>query len=79
MITKSELIDRLRKLRHEGEGTISLLSSHLNDIPSFSQVKPEAQEEIRSIILTLIRESEEHTALLEEAVEKVKEAGQDAY
>ncbi len=79
MITKDELIARLRQLHNEKELAIPIYTKHLESTFFFSHFKPEAQEEIKKMLLTLAMESEVHARTFEAIIKKVKESEQDVY
>ena len=79
MITKDKLIARLKQLRNEEELAIPIYAKHLENTFFLSHIKPEAQKEIKSILLTLAAESEGHARAFEAIIKKVKESEQDVY
>jgi rubrerythrin len=79
VIKKNELIIRLLQLHREEESAISIYTKHLENTFPLPRIRPEAQEEIKSMLLTLIMESEVHTRMFEEILKKVKESKKDVY
>lgn len=79
MITKDELIARAKQLHDQEVSAISIYTQHLENTFPLPRIKPEAQEEIKSLLLTLIMESEVHTRMFEAIIKEVKESNQDVY
>lgn len=79
MIKKEELIARLKQLQSEEEKAIPIYAKHLEKTSFLSHLKPDAQKEIKSILLTLASESEGHAKVFETIIKKVTGSEQDVY
>jgi rubrerythrin len=79
VITKDELISQLRQLHNEEELAIPIYTKHLESTFFLSDIKPEARDEIKSMLLTLAMESEVHARMFEGLIKKVKESPRDVY
>lgn len=79
MITKDGLIARLNQLYDEEKSAILIYTKHLENTFPLPRIKPEAQEEIKSMLLTLIMESEVHARTFESIIKEVKESARDVY
>lgn len=79
MIKKDDLIAQLKQLRSEEELAIPIYSKHLESTFFLSHIKPAAQEEIKSMLLTLALESEVHARMFEALIKKVEGSKQDVY
>ena len=79
MITKDELIAELEQLHNEKKLAIPIYTAHLENASFLSHLKPESREEIKSMLLTLAKESEGHVRTFEAIIKKVKESKQDVY
>ena len=78
-MTKDELVVRLRQLHNEEELAIPIYTKHLESTFFLSHIKPDAQKEIKSMLLTLAMESEVHARMFEATIKKVKESEKDVY
>ena len=79
MITKDELIAELGQLHDEKKQAIPIYTAHLKSASFLSHLKPESREEIKSMLLTLAKESEGHARIFETIIKEVKESKQDVY
>ena len=79
MMTKDALIARLKQLHHDEELAMPIYTKHLESTFFLSHIKPEAQKEIKSMLLALATESKEHARMFEAIIKKVKESGRDVY
>jgi len=79
MITKDELIAELEQLHNEKKQAIPIYTAHLKNASFLSHLKPESREEIKSMLLTLAKESEGHVRIFETIIKEVKESKQDVY
>lgn len=78
-MTRDELIAQLKQLRNEEELAIPIYAQHLESTFFLSSVKPEAQKEIKEMLLTLAMESEVHARMFEDVIKKVKDSDRDVY
>lgn len=78
-MTKDELIARLKQLKSEEELAIPIYTKHLESTFFLSRIKPEAQAEIKEMLLVLAMESEVHARMFDGAIKKVQESERDVY
>ena len=78
-MTKDELIARLKRLHNEEELAIPIYTKHLESTFFLSRIKPEAQTEIKEMLLTLAMESEVHARMFDAAIKKIQELECDVY
>jgi rubrerythrin len=78
-MTKDELVSQLRQLHNEEELAIPIYTKHLESTFFLSRIKPEAQKEIKEMLLILAMESEVHARMFEATIKKVQDSERDVY
>ena len=78
-MTQEELISRLKQLQNEEEKAILLYIEHLESTFFLSEFSPEAQTEIKEMLLTLALESEVHGRIFEATIKKIRGSEQNVY
>jgi hypothetical protein len=78
-MTKDELLHFLQENLDKEEKGIPLYSMHLSNALFLSGLTPEDQERIRTLLLTLKRDSQRHKRVYEALIEKVREGAADVY